>query len=522
MPALAVVLALVSIDTPRAHSQGTPPSAGSPAPGEPDDEGAAPASGSAPMPVAPKDPKARGAWLHAQLDAAIAARPRLAGAAIAADVVDLSTGVELYAHDADRPMSLASNTKLLTSIAALGTLGGGFRWRTSVFVDDLDEATGDVKGDLYVRGRGDPTLSADDLRALADDVAGHGVRHVAGRLVIDDGYFDGIVEPPHYAEQPKEHAGFRAPVASFGIARGTVTITVIGNPGGKATVRLDPDAPAYVRVAKADVTTVTDKRTRIRVDVKPAHGRMELDVTGQIRLSSGSWSARVRVDDPARMAAEVLRAALAARGVVIAHRGERTGPVPTTARLVATHDSAPLDDVLREMNKHSDNYIAESILKTLGAETRATPGPATWADGVAAVHRYLAGIGLPDGSYRADNGSGLFGASAVSAHQVVKVLRAADADYRIGPDLVASLPVGAMDGTLARRWHGRPAAGRVRAKTGTLDQVTTLSGFVGIGSRHLIVFSILVNAIPRGQRPASRAMANDMVDAMVAYLEAEP
>lgn len=514
MRGLAVVLALVSIDTSRARSQGTPP----PGSAEPDDEASAP--GSAAVPVAPKDLKARGAWLRKQLDGAIAGHPRLAGAAIAADVVDLSTGAELYAHDADRPMNLASNTKLLTSMAALGTLGGGFRWRTAVYVDDLDDATGEVKGDLYVRGRGDPTLSADDLRALADDIAARGVRHVAGRLVIDGSYFDNNVEPPHYADEPKERAGFRAPVASFGIERGTVTVTVIGNPGGKATVRLDPDAPAYVRIAKADVATVTDKRTRIKVDFKPAHGRLEFDVTGQIRPSDGSWSARERVDDPARLAAEVLRADLAARGVTIAHKGSSSGTVPTSALLVATHDSVPLTDVLREMNKHSDNYIAESLLKTIGAESRAAgAGPATWAEGVAAVHRYLASIGLPDGSYRAENGSGLFGASAVSAHQIVKLLRAADADYRIGPDLVASLPVGGLDGTLARRWHGRPALGRVRAKTGTLDQVVTLSGFVGVGSRHVLAFSILVNAIPRGQRAVSRAMADDMVDAMVAYLE---
>ena len=516
MRGLVVVLALVSIDTSRALSQGTP----APGSAEPDDEASAP--GSAALLVAPKDAKARDKWLQKQLDAAIAARPRLAGALITADVVDLSTGAELYAHDADRPMNLASNTKLLTSMAALGTLGGGFRWRTAVYVDDLDDATGDVKGDLYVRGRGDPTLSADDLRALADDIAARGVRHVAGRLVIDGSYFDGNVEPPHYADEPKERAGFRAPVASFGIERGTVTVTVIGNPGGKATVRLVPDAPAYVRIAKADVATVTDKRTRIKLDVKPAHGRLEFDVTGQIRPSEGSWSARERVDDPARLAAEVLRVALAARGVTIAHHGATSGTVPATALLVATHDSVPLTDVLREMNKHSDNYIAESLLKTVGAESRAAgaaPAPATWADGVAAVHKYLATIGLPDGSYRADNGSGLFGASAVSAHQIVKLLRAADADYRIGPDLVASLPVGGLDGTLARRWHGRPALGRVRAKTGTLDQVVTLSGFVGVGSRHVLAFSILVNAIPRGERGVSRAMADDMADAMVAYLE---
>src|SRR6185312_10879747 len=103
-----------------------------------------------------------------------------AKAKIGVSVVDINTGAELFAHGADKGMSLASNAKLLTSVAALGTLGGGFRWRTALFVDDkaLDEKTGIVAGDLYVRGRGDPTLSANDMRAIATELAARGVRTI--------------------------------------------------------------------------------------------------------------------------------------------------------------------------------------------------------------------------------------------------------------------------------------------------------------------------------------------------------
>jgi D-alanyl-D-alanine carboxypeptidase/D-alanyl-D-alanine-endopeptidase (penicillin-binding protein 4) len=186
--------------------------------------------------------------------------------------------------------------------------------------------------------------------------------------------------------------------------------------------------------------------------------------------------------------------------------------------LLAAHDSAPLGELLRVMNKLSDNYVAESVLKTLGAETRATPGPATWADGRAALHAYLATIGMPESGYRADNGSGLFDATEVSARQVTTVLRAAYTDFRVGPDLIASLPVGGVDGTLARRWHGHPASGRVRAKTGTLDKVTTLAGYFAIASQHPLGFAILVNDIPPGQRASARTAADDIIDALAAYL----
>jgi D-alanyl-D-alanine carboxypeptidase/D-alanyl-D-alanine-endopeptidase (penicillin-binding protein 4) len=104
---------------------------------------------------------------------------------------------------------------------------------------------------------------------------------------------------------------------------------------------------------------------------------------------------------------------------------------------------------------------------------------------------------------------------------MVTLLRNAHADYRIGPDLLGSLPVGGVDGTLARRWASSAAKGRVRAKTGTLASVTTLSGYVGIDSKRPVAFAIFVNDIPTGQKGPARAMADDMLDAIVAYLEAE-
>jgi serine-type D-Ala-D-Ala carboxypeptidase/endopeptidase (penicillin-binding protein 4) len=487
-----------------------------------DDEDSA--AGSANTLVAPGEAKARAVWLKDKLAAAISSRPTLAKAKIGVAVAEVSAGSgansQLFAHEADKGMGIASATKLLTSVAALGTLGGGYRWRTAAYVDDLDDATGVVKGDLYVRGRGDPSLSVADLRALAADVAARGVRQVDGQLVVDATYFDTAIEPPHYAEQPKERAGFRAPVASFGVARSAVTVTVIGEPGANAKVELDPDAGEYVRVAKSEVKTVKDGRTKIKIDAKPKADHLDIEVSGQIRLAGGSYDTRKRIDDPARFAAEVFRKALADKGVRIARHAIGSATVPATAKLIASHDSAPLAMIVREMNKLSDNYVAESVLKTLGAETRATPGPASWADGVAAVQAYLGKIGLPAGSYRADNGSGLFGASEVSAQQLVTLLRAAWKDWRIGPDLVASLPVGGVDGTLAKRWHGHKAKGLVRAKTGTLDKVTALTGFVGVDAGHMLAFAIIVNEIPAGQRGVSRAMADDMVDAMIAYLEA--
>lgn len=502
----------------------TAPALGQQAPSEDEDVGSGSGSASGSALVAPPDAKARPAWLKEKIQAAIDARPLLtAKAKIGVSVVDLTTGTELFARDADKGMSLASNAKLLTSVAALGTLGGGFRWRTAVFIDDkaLDETTGIVTGDLYLRAKGDPTLSVNDLRALATEIAARGVRTINGNLMIEATYFDGAVDPPHFAEQPKERAYFRAPVASFGVSRSSFLVNVIGEPGGGSRVWIEPDAGEHIKLTKAEVTSVVEGRTRIKVDIKPKKDILEVEVTGQIRYADGHWWSKRRVDDPLRYAAEVFKRALAERGIKFTKKPIKLGPVPLNAKALVAHDSEPLSSVIRDMNKASDNYYAECVLKTLGAETRATPAPASWSDGVAAVQAYLAKLGLPPGTYRSDNGSGLFNASEVSAKQMVTLLRAAHKDYRIGPDLLASLPVGGMDGTLARRLAGSPAKGRVRAKTGTLAAVTTLAGYVGVDSARPLAFAIFVNDIPTGQKGPARAMADDMLDAIVAYLEAE-
>jgi D-alanyl-D-alanine carboxypeptidase/D-alanyl-D-alanine-endopeptidase (penicillin-binding protein 4) len=481
---------------------------------DPDDDEAA--AGAVKPLVAPADPKARLAWLRDRVAQAIANAPVLAKAQIAVSAIDLATGGELVAHDADRGMSLASTTKLLTSTAALATLGPGFRWRTTVYGAEPD-AKGVVAGDLYLKGRGDPVLGAAELDELAAELVARGVRS-ADRLVLDASYFDDVIDPPHFQDQKTETAGFRAPIAGLGVARSSATIVVVADPGGAATVRIEPDPGDYFKLVNKGITSITRGRTRLTVNMKLDVDHVEIDVAGQIKWAEGSWEVRKRVDDPVRFAGEVFRRALTEHGVRIKERTIGTGVVPPATRALAAHDSAPLSEVVRQMNKLSDNYLAESVMKTLGAQTKTRPGPATWDDGRAAVHGYLATLGLPEAGYRADNGSGLFDATAVSARQVTTVLRAAHRDYRIAPDLVASLPVGGVDGTLATRWHGHPAAGRVRAKTGTLDKVTALAGYVAIDSQHPVGFAILVNDIPPGGRASARTAADEILDALVAYL----
>ncbi|HVK75060.1 MAG TPA: D-alanyl-D-alanine carboxypeptidase/D-alanyl-D-alanine-endopeptidase [Kofleriaceae bacterium] len=526
-------VAALSIGLPPAWSQApaagaADADAGAPAVATEDSDEAGNDDGGVALPPPPADPDRRDEWLRQQLDAAIKARPLLTPAAIGAVVVDATTGKTLWSHHPDRPLNLASVTKVLTSSAALHRLGPGFRWRTSVYADKLDPRTRIVEGNLYVRGRGDPTLTLADLADLTRRLRWQGIEQVEGDLVIDGTYFDAADEPPRFADQPKERAGYRAPFSAASLERNAVTVQVVADRVGLglAKVTVEPNVPDYVKLMSADVVTVATGRTRIFVSTKVQRTHLELRVSGQILADDGVWWQRRRIDDPARMFGDAFRAALAQGGVKVRGKKQVRAQTPPTAILVAEHESAPLAVILRDMNKASDNFLAESVLKTLGAEALPPPlpgtqqRPATWADGLDAVHRYLTDVaGVPPGSFRIENGSGLYDSTAVTADAVARVLVAGWRDFRVGPDLTSALAHAGVDGTLRRRLGGDATRGRIRAKTGTLATVTSLAGYAGVDAGRPLVFVVLINNLPPAARADARSLQDAVAAAAVAYTD---
>ena len=293
---------------------------------------------------------------------------------------------------------------------------------------------------------------------------------------------------------------------------------------GLAAVSLDPPASDHVRLIEDDVVTVDTGRTRVAISTEVKKDHLELRVSGQIAAADGVYFARRRVDDPVAQFGEALRAALADAGIRVRGKGIRRRAIAPTDRVVvlAEHDSAPLADVVRDMVKSSDNYLAETVLKTMGAEARAAAGggPATWADGLAGVHQTLVDAGVAAGSFRVENGSGLYDASSVSAAAVGQVLAAGWRDFRIGPELASALAIGGVDGTLRRRFGGPDVRGRVRGKTGTLAAVSSLAGFAAADGLRPLAFVVLVNDLPGGTRADAKRLQDTV--AMVALAYATP
>lgn len=459
--------------------------------------------------------------LAARIDALVASQTLLQTARVGIYVQDMDTGAVLYERDAHTGYSIASVTKVVTMAAALALLGPDFRFRTALLAEQVD-ATGVVTGDLYLQSRGNPMLTTADLEELAHWLERAGISRVRGELVVDTSYFDDQASPPHFDEQPREQAAFRAPVSAASLERNSFMVHVRAArvAGQRAAVWLEPPSP-YLRLGRAEVVTQDTGRDDIRLETKlDDDGNMVVEVAGQVRTAGGVQRFRRRVEDPVSYAGETLRTILGGRGIRI-RKPARRGTAPAKAQVLAYIESEPLNVIVHKLGKDSDNFVAETLLKTLAAEHReagadgASARPATWQEGLEVVNRFLTDhVGLTAGAFRYGNGSGLFDASAFTPAQIGAVLAAAYRNMRYGPDLMAALAIAGTDGTLRRRMLTSSARGRVRAKTGTLAAVCSLAGYLDAGARPPVAFTVFVNGIAASWE--ARQAARDLQDAVAA------
>ena len=425
-------------------------------------------------------------------------------------VVELASGEEVYAFEADRSLVPASNQKLLTTVAALDLLGAGYRFRTELGYRGVLDPGGGLLGDLAVRGGGDPTISGrferGDPYALfrrwAAALREHGIERVAGDLYLEHGLFDDQrVHPDWPADQ--RMWWYEAPVDALSFNDNCMLLSAWGasRPGRPALVELLPRLP-LLEVKSRLVTTAHRSRHRWKVHRDPGSPIVQVD--GQVYAPAHPFRSAVTIDDPVEYFGRALSDALAAEGIDL--RGELRPverlPGPYWWR-VAVHER-PLVDVLDVTNKRSQNFYAESLFKLLGARVC---GRGSWPGGVEAVEGYLRSrMGWDLDGIRIADGSGMSRANRIAARRLTELLREAWFAPE-GLELVRSLPYGGEDGaSLHERLDAPPYRGNVFAKTGTLTEISTLSGFAKGRSGRIYVFSILCNGAPawRGRQLQDR------------------
>ncbi|MFL6142435.1 MAG: D-alanyl-D-alanine carboxypeptidase/D-alanyl-D-alanine-endopeptidase [Labedaea sp.] len=455
-------------------------------------------------PVSAEDPDP----LVRDLDA-ILAQPGLAGADVGL-VVRAADGTVRYSRGGDRRQQPASNAKLVTSAAALEVLGPDYRFSTSVETAARN-AGATLRGDLYLRGTGDPTMLAADYDALAARVAAGGIRLVQGNLVADDTWFDTVRlgsgwawddEPFYYDAQVS--ALTAAPDSDFDA--GSIIVRVSpATPGAPARVETVPPTD-QVRIVSTAVTGAPGSGSSINVDRE--HGGNTFTVTGSLAADAAAVQEFMAVWDPTGYAAGLFRAALLAHGVRVLGPTTRGG-TPAGTRIVAGRQSMPLRDLLIPFLKLSNNLHAEILVKSMG---RARSGAGTWPAGIAAVASALPGLGVDPARLFLVDGSGLSRMDHIAPDQVSTLLLAARAKpwfptwYDALP--IAGIPDRLVGGTLRSRMRGTPAAGNVHAKTGSFTGASALSGYVTTPGGEPLVFSMITNnSVGISLRPLEDAVA---------------
>jgi D-alanyl-D-alanine carboxypeptidase/D-alanyl-D-alanine-endopeptidase (penicillin-binding protein 4) len=446
----------------------------------------------------------------------VLARPAFAPAWWGIEVRGLASGKVLYSRNAARNVKPASTLKLVTTAAVLDAFGPDARLRTSVETAGRLDGLGRILGDVYLVGRGDPTLGrrpdggrpTATFEELVDALRAAGIRRVEGRLVGWEGLFAGERRGADWTwEDLVWSYGAEISALSFNGNSGDLLIGPGERPGDPLVVDRSP-ASSYFHVVSTATTSAAGSEARLTLFRAPGGNLVRL--SGTLPAGRPAETRSVALEDPARYAASVFGEVLEKGGIGVAGPVETSSePLPADLRVLAFHDSEPLAEMLRTVNKESRNLDAEMLLRQLGARVN---GEGSAEAGLAAVRAFLARAGVRSDAWSLQDGSGLSRSDTVSAAGLVELLAAMD-KHRHALAFRESLAVAGVDGTLEDRMKGTPAQGRILAKTGSLRHVNALAGYAFPRSGERLAFAVVVNHHSLPGREAAAA-----IDAICALL----
>lgn len=429
--------------------------------------------------------------------------PVMAHGAWGVHVRSLDHGDTLFAHNAGKLMMPASNMKILTLAAAAERFGWDHRFTTTLETTALVE-DGILRGDLFIRGSGDPTISTrGDRNQLVFDewaagLSAAGITAIEGRILGDDQAFEDQGVGPGWSWDYLE-AGYAAPVGALQYNDNTADLTTapgtaVGDP---AVVSLAPGSGLtlvnLVRTGEGAASGI-----RGSVDVQRRIDRPELELTGMIPLGAPAVTRTVAVLNPTLFFAQSLKDALVSRGISVTGEAldaddvaqELLHSAGSERRVLVTTTSAPLREVATVLMKVSQNQYAETLLKALGA---ARGGLGTTTAGRRAAAETFSGWGIPDDGYVVADGSGLSRYNYIAPSTITTILARMHQDERHREAFTATLPVAGRDGTISTRMRRTRAEGNATAKTGSIANVRALSGYVKTQDGETLAFSILAN-----------------------------
>jgi D-alanyl-D-alanine carboxypeptidase/D-alanyl-D-alanine-endopeptidase (penicillin-binding protein 4) len=465
----------------------------------------------------------------------IARQPALEPGLFAVKIISLDTSNVIYEQNANKFVRPASNMKLYTVATAFDRLTPDYHFVTSVYAKEKPD-DGKVKGDLVIYGRGDPSIAArfnngDYFKAindLAERIVAAGVKRIKGDLVADESYFNGAPLGSGW-EWDDLTWSYGAQVSALTVNDNTIDLTV--RPGDKvgAAVVITSGPPAASFMTIANRATTSARGSKNDLQIYRGLGANTLEITGSVPLGDVGFIGGVAIPDPALAFVSMLRDALEKRGVKIDGRvrtvNARSGgsilsdvpsnftpPTPPRPLEIASLQSPPFTVIAAHTLKPSQNQYTELILRTLGKLTGTTPNQSNEDAGLDAVRNFLHQSGVADADMVLSDGSGLSRNDMITANATVQLLTFMS-KHRYFAQFRDALPIAGVDGTLRTRMKGTPAEGNVRAKTGSLSSVASLSGYVTTAAGEHLVFSMMLN-----NYPDASALRRDSIDAIAILL----
>jgi D-alanyl-D-alanine carboxypeptidase/D-alanyl-D-alanine-endopeptidase (penicillin-binding protein 4) len=482
----------------------------------------------APVPVALPAPATLGD-LQQRLAAHIA-EPRFAAAMWGVKIVSLDSGRTVFEHEAHKLFSPASNSKLYTVAMALDRLGADYRIKTSLYSKSRPDANGVLKGDLIVYGRGDPTITArlhgDDIFAalepLVAALTNAGVNHINGTLIGDESYFHGPPLGSGWAWDDLE-AYYGAEISALTINDNTLQVTV--KPGGKTgepcQVALSPST-TYLLLSNR--TETVEKARKRNLNLYRPLAQNVVYVSGEMPLEDSTYKDDVTMHEPAGLFVSFFREALDRHGISVGKSkvsnwlDRQTEPIDCSKMVeLGSVMSLPMSDMVREVMKPSQNLYTDLLLAHVGEQMRTAETSANLSSeslGLRGLYQFLSVAGIKREDVQFEEGSGLSRNNLTTPNATIALLQHMSR-HAGGTVYSNALPIAGVDGTLRNRMKGTPAAGNVRAKTGTLRWANALSGYVTTAAGEHLIFSVMLN---RYHNPDPNRSARSEVDAIPVLL----
>ncbi|WP_028388160.1 D-alanyl-D-alanine carboxypeptidase/D-alanyl-D-alanine endopeptidase [Legionella fairfieldensis] len=427
---------------------------------------------------------------------------------IGIEVIDLTTGATIYRRNQTRTFIPASNMKLFSDAAALMVLGPDYRFKNQLSTNATQLQQGILKGSLYLHLSGDPSFSHERLAALLAGLKSWHINHIKGNVYIDSSHAIVDPYPPGWMVSDLVYS-YGAPVAPLIMDTNRLAVTV--NPADKA------DEPAIVETDDASGSITINNQVKTKATAQHCGVDFSMDKENRLTVRGcvgvGQWAVmqKMAIRNPLAYAQGLIRRQLSEANIIL-EGNILLGKAPVGSLLIATESSKPIAQLMADTLKPSDNLYADSLF--LHAAEKLYGSPVNWGEAQPILKHFIQQqTGIELGNAVLTDGSGLSRHDLLTPNQTVSLLRFLHERFPLSYEYIAALPVSGRDGTLQKRFKKPDQQDLVRAKTGTMTGVASLSGYLYTANAHTLAFAIFINKRAGGKAFSGRYL----LDALCAY-----